>query len=268
MSQSTPIDELVAVMAKLRDPEGGCPWDREQTFESIVPHTLEEAYEVADAIEKGDRAAICDELGDLLFQVVYYAQLGSEEGAFDLNTVAAGVRDKMIRRHPHVFGERTLHTAAEQRETWEAIKAIERADRGEPAPSSALDGVPMALPALTRSAKLQARAAKVGFDWPDTAPVFGKIREELEELEQAVADNTNVAEELGDLLLATVNLARKLKVDPEQALREGNRKFERRFSALEDILSNAGEALETASFERLEAAYQLAKAAEKPNRQE
>lgn len=259
----SPIQELVAVMAKLRDPEQGCPWDREQTFASIVPHTLEEAYEVADAIEQGDRAAICDELGDLLFQVVYYAQLGAEEGAFDLDAIAAGVRDKMIRRHPHVFGARSVHTAAEQRETWEAIKADEKVRHGKPA-TGALAGVPLALPALTRSAKLQSRAARVGFDWPDIAPVFDKIREELEELEQAVADNSNVAEELGDLLLATVNLARKLHVDPEQALRSGNKKFERRFSALEAILEKAGEKPDQVSFARLEAAYQAAKAAEKP----
>lgn len=258
----SPIEELVAVMAKLRDPESGCPWDREQTFASLVPHTLEEAYEVADAIEQGDRAAVCDELGDLLFQVVYYAQLGAEEGVFDFNKIAAGVRDKMIRRHPHVFGERTFHTAAEQRETWEAIKADEKARHGK-ATKGALAGVPLALPALTRSGKLQSRAARVGFDWPDIEPVFGKIREELEELEQAVAENSNVAEELGDLLLATVNLARKLKVDPEQALRAGNSKFERRFSALEDILEKSGETPGQVSFARLEAAYQAAKAAEK-----
>lgn len=259
----SPIEELVAVMAKLRDPEQGCPWDREQTFASIVPHTLEEAYEVADAIEQGDRAAICDELGDLLFQVVYYAQLGAEEGAFDLDAIAAGVRDKMIRRHPHVFGERSVDTAAEQRQTWEAIKANEKTSHGKPA-NGALAGVPLALPALTRSAKLQSRAARVGFDWPDIEPVFGKIREELEELEQAVADNSNVAEELGDLLLATVNLARKLNVDPEQALRGGNKKFERRFSKLEAILEKSGETPDQVSFARLEAAYQAAKAAEKP----
>ena len=267
MSTPSAIDELVAVMARLRDPEGGCPWDREQTFETIVPHTLEEAYEVADAIEQGDREAIRDELGDLLFQVVYYAQLGAEEGAFDLNAIAAGVRDKMIRRHPHVFEAQTVHSAADQRETWEAIKKAEKTDRGV-APISALDGVPLTLPALTRSAKLQAKAARVGFDWPNTDAVFEKIREELAELEQAVAEDSNIAEEVGDLLLATVNLARKLKVDPEQALRAGNKKFERRFNALEAILADSGESPERVSFERLEGAYQTAKAAEKSSQSE
>lgn len=263
MSDRSAIEALVAIMAQLRDPENGCPWDKEQTFESIVPHTLEEAYEVADAIEQGDRHAMRDELGDLLLQVVYYAQLGAEEGAFDLESIAAGVSRKMIRRHPHVFGEAAVDSAEAQRESWEAIKTAERATQENAERIGALDGVPLALPALTRSAKLQSRAARVGFDWPAIAPVFAKIREELEELEQAVAEQSNVAEELGDLLLATANLARKLRVDPEQALRAGNKKFERRFRGLEEILAKEGEYPGNVSFARLEAAYQAAKAKEK-----
>lgn len=261
------VDELLAVMDRLRDPVSGCPWDLQQTFASIVPHTLEEAYEVADAIERGDRADMRDELGDLLFQVVFYAQLGAEEGSFDFDSIASGVRDKLVRRHPHVFGDAGPTTAADQRASWEAIKAEERARRGEGAtPPGALDGVPLALPALTRSRKLQSRAARVGFDWPVAGQVFDKVREELDELEEAVAgdpvDQAHVAEEVGDLLLACVNLARKVGVDPEQALRNGNHKFESRFRGLEAVLAETGEGVDEADFERLEAAYQIAKSRE------
>ena len=263
----TALEELLAVMATLRDPERGCPWDREQDFRSIVPHTLEEAYEVADAMERGDRSAMRDELGDLLFQVVFYAQIAREEGSFDFEAIARGVVDKLIRRHPHVFGERRETSAASQRATWEAIKAEERAARtdGDQAPS-ALDDVPLGLPALTRSRKLQSRAARVGFDWPEAHQVVDKVREELAELEEAMThtprDQAHIHEEMGDLLLACVNLSRQLGVDPEQALRDGNMKFERRFRGLEGILADAGEMPETVDFERLEAAYQQAKARE------
>ena len=263
------LEELLAVMARLRDPETGCPWDVEQTFASIVPHTLEEAYEVADAMERGDRDAMRDELGDLLFQVVFYARIAEEEGSFDFEAIAAGVRDKLIRRHPHVFGDQGPTTRIGQRATWEAIKAEERAARQttvDGQPPSALDDVPLALPALTRSRKLQARAARVGFDWPASHQVVDKIREELAELEEAMAadppDESHVAEEVGDLLLACVNLSRKLGVDPEAALRAGNAKFERRFRGLEAVLKAAGETPEGVDFERLEAAYQRAKAAD------
>ncbi len=262
------LDDLLGVMARLRDPAAGCPWDREQTFASIVPHTLEEAYEVADAMERGDRADMQDELGDLLFQVVFYARIAEEEGSFDFEAIAAGVRDKLIRRHPHVFGDAGPTTRDGQRAVWEAIKAEERAARpggGETsAPPGALDDVPLALPALTRARKLQSRAARVGFDWPDSHQVIGKIQEELGELEEAMNHQPNdpehVAEEMGDVLLACVNLARRLGVDPEQALRAGNAKFERRFRGLEAILQAVGETPETVDFDRLEAAYQQAKA--------
>lgn len=267
------LKQLLAVMAQLRDPQRGCPWDCEQDFRSIVPHTLEEAYEVADAIERGDREDMCDELGDLLFQVVFYAQLGKEEGSFDFDAIAQGVLEKIIRRHPHVFGERKETSAAGQRATWEAIKAEERDKKrhasAQCSAPSALDDVPLGLPALTRSRKLQSRAARVGFDWPDDQSVVAKIHEELTELEQAMhaspADQAHIAEELGDVLLACVNLARRLEVDPEQALRAGNAKFERRFRALEQLLAQDGVSVEQAGFDRLEAAFQRAKAAEQPD---
>jgi len=262
------IDDLLALMVRLRDPDTGCPWDRQQTLASIVPHTLEEAYEVADAIERNDPEAIRDELGDLLFQVVFYARIGQEQGHFDFNTIAQGVHDKLIRRHPHVFADQVVHDQATQRATWEAIKAEERSAKAPDAstPVSALADVPTGLPALTRAKKLQSRAARVGFDWNTPQPVVAKIREELAELEQAMgaepADAEHVAEEMGDLLFACTNLSRHLGVDPEQALRAGNRKFERRFKGLEAVLTQAGETLEAVDFARLEAAYQIAKASD------
>lgn len=261
----TALEELLAVVARLRDPDHGCPWDRAQDFRSIVPHTLEEAYEVADAIERDDRSAMRDEIGDLLFQVVFYAQMGCETGSFDFEAIARGVTDKLIRRHPHVFGDRQETTVDSQHATWEAIKAEERVDRasGDITPS-ALDDVPRALPALTRSRKLQSRAARIGFDWPEPGQVIDKVREELGELEEALGDSPrdqrHVHEEMGDLLLACVNLSRQIGVDPEQALRDGNAKFERRFRGLEAIIADTGEDLEAAGFDRLEAAYQQAKA--------
>ncbi|MDR9433102.1 MAG: nucleoside triphosphate pyrophosphohydrolase [Spiribacter sp.] len=263
------IDDLRALMARLRDPEQGCPWDCQQNFQSIVPHTVEEAYEVADAMERGDREAMCDELGDLLFQVVFYARLGEEEGSFDFEAIARGVHDKLIRRHPHVFANHKAASTKTQRATWEAIKAKERqAKAGQSStPLSALDDVPLTLPALTRARKLQSRAARVGFDWDASAPVVAKVREELAELEQAMVaepiDASHIAEEMGDLLFACVNLSRHLSVDPEQALRAGNRKFERRFRGLEAVLAQSGEQVESADFARLESAYQTAKASDK-----
>lgn len=262
------IHELLTVMARLRDPETGCPWDVRQTYATIIPHTLEEAYELADAIERGESDDIRDELGDLLLQVVFLARIAEEDGRFDFDAVAAGIRDKLIRRHPHVFADEAPSSEAEQRHRWEAIKAEERAAR-EPAapadrPPSVLDNVPLNLPALTRSRKLQSKAARVGFDWPESSQVVGKIREELAELEEAMdhqpRDQAHVAEEVGDLLLACVNLARKLDVDPEQALRAGNAKFERRFRGLEAVLKETDETPESVNFDRLEAAYQSAKA--------
>ena len=224
------IDALLALMARLRDPLHGCPWDRAQDFASIAPHTIEEAYEVAEAIAGGKPAPLRDELGDLLFQVVFHAQLARERGWFDFPAVTAGIHDKLVRRHPHVFEPGSTASAAD----WDAHKQRERAAHGQ---VGALAGVPQALPALTRAAKLARRAAQVGFDWPDEASVRPKIAEELRETEEAVAggEREAVAEELGDLLFAIVNWARHLGIDAEQALRAANGKFERRFAAMERL---------------------------------
>ncbi len=262
------MDRLLAVMAALRDPETGCPWDLAQDWRSIVPHTLEEAYELADAIEHGsDDEALRSELGDVLFQVVFYARLAEEEGRFDFQQVAAGVADKLVRRHPHVFGGAAERDAASQSGSWEAIKAVERNQRArrQGRAPGLLDDVPLALPALSRSAKLQKRAARVGFDWPEATPVLAKIREEAGELEEAMAaaDDAAMAEEYGDLLFAMANLGRHLGVDPEQALRDANAKFERRFQGIEAELEGRDQPLEGAGFETLEAAYQRAKARDK-----
>jgi MazG family protein len=229
-----PIDRLLAIMARLRAPDG-CPWDREQTFESIAPYTVEEAYEVADAIAHGDLAALKDELGDLFLQVVFHARIAEEAGAFGFDDVATAISDKMVDRHPHVFGDALGASAAAQTVAWEERKARERAARAGPGPSSALDGVAVGLPGLTRAVKLQNRAAGVGFDWPDIAPVYDKIAEELAEL-HAAEGHAEVEQEYGDLLFAMANLARHLKLDPEAALRAANRKFERRFKRVEDKL--------------------------------
>ncbi len=224
-------------MRRLRDPETGCPWDIEQSFASIAPYTIEEAYEVADAIERGAYDELETELGDLLLQVVYHARMAEEEGRFDFDRVAHGIADKMIRRHPHVFGDATVDSAAAQHRAWEATKAEERARRAallgsEP---SVLDDVPVGLPALTRAGKLQKRAARIGFDWAAAAPVLAKIREELGELEAEIEGGSTdrKAEELGDLLFAVTNLGRHLGLDAEVALRQANAKFERRFRAVE-----------------------------------
>lgn len=258
------IECLLAVMARLRDPERGCPWDREQTFASIAPHTVEEAYEVADAIERGDMAGLADELGDLLFQVVFHAQLASEIGAFGFGDVARAIAGKMVRRHPHVFGGAAASDAG-RAEAWEAAKAAERAARGGSA--GALDGVARALPALARAAKLQKRAARVGFDWPDLRPVLAKLREELAELEaeleSAEAAPERIADELGDLLFACANLARHADVDPETALRGANAKFERRFRRVETLLAANGRAPEDASLDEMERLWKQAKAEER-----
>jgi len=240
------IDELLAIMARLRDPELGCPWDREQDFRSIAPHTVEEAYEVADAIERGDLAGLRDELGDLLLQVVFHAQLANEQGAFDFAAVVAGICEKLVRRHPHVFAGAAVADAAAQSRSWEDIKAAERAAASAASAASAdaaraasaasvLDGVPRALPALVRAVKLGRRAARLGFDWPDARGARAKLDEELGELDAAIArtDRAAVAAELGDVLLALSNLARHLEVDAETALRAANARFERRFRHVE-----------------------------------
>ncbi|ABQ30962.1 MULTISPECIES: nucleoside triphosphate pyrophosphohydrolase [Acidiphilium] len=253
-----PIDRLLAVMAALRHPETGCPWDREQDFATIAPYTVEEAYEVADAIGKGDADALRDELGDLLFQVVYHARMAEERGWFGFEEVAAGIAEKMIRRHPHVFGEAAARDQAAQTRAWEADKARERAARAE---SGVLDGIASTLPALMRARKLAARAARVGFDWPDADSVLDKLDEETAELraELAGADPARIEDELGDMFFVMVNLARKLGCDGEQALARANAKFERRFRAVEARLAAAGTTPEAAGLAEMEALWQAVK---------
>ncbi|MEE8187746.1 MAG: nucleoside triphosphate pyrophosphohydrolase [Kiloniellales bacterium] len=265
-SKTPGIERLLHVMARLRDPEGGCPWDLEQSFATIAPYTIEEAYEVAEAIEQGDMAALREELGDLLLQVVYHARMAEEAGRFDFEAVAAGIADKMVRRHPHVFGDEAVETAEAQTLAWEDQKASERAAKAGGAESSVLDGVTAALPALTRAAKLQRRAARVGFDWPKAAEILDKIIEEIAELKQEMADGAGqerVEDELGDLLFAVVNLGRYLGLDPEAALRHANAKFERRFRAIEECFAAQGRRLDETSLEEMEAAWQAAKRTEK-----
>jgi MazG family protein len=254
-------------MARLRDPERGCPWDLKQDFASIAPYTIEEAYEVADAIARGDPAQLKDELGDLLLQVVYHAQMAEEAGLFDFDQVAAAIADKMVRRHPHVFGSAEVDGARAQSHAWEGVKATERASRaGGQGVVRVLDDVPLALPALVRAAKLQRRAARVGFDWPEPIQVVDKIEEEIAELRAELGQGASIdrlSEELGDLLFALVNLARHLEVDAEASLRQANAKFERRFSAIEDALRASGRRFADVSLDEMEALWQEAKAAER-----
>jgi MazG family protein len=278
MSTRTPsIDRLIAIMARLRDPVRGCPWDKEQNFATIAPYTIEEAYEVADAIERADMAALKDELGDLLLQVVFHARMAEEAGHFAFEEVAAAIADKMVRRHPHVFGDAPPHptlspsggegrvrgTVAAQNEAWEAHKAAERAAKGETA--SVLDGVALALPALLRAAKISRRAAGIGFDWPDADDVIDKIEEELDEIEFAIdedsGDRAVIEEEVGDLLFAAANLARKLDIEPETALRRATAKFERRFRRVEALAKERG--IGGRDLAALEALWEEVKAAEK-----
>jgi nucleoside triphosphate diphosphatase len=256
-----PIDRLLAIMARLRDPDRGCPWDREQNFATIAPYTIEEAYEVADAIERQDMAALKDELGDLLLQVVFHARMAEEAGLFAFDDVAQAIADKMERRHPHVFGDAEIASVAAQNEAWEAHKAAERQASGGAA--SVLDGVALALPALLRAAKISRRAARIGFDWPDADSVIDKIKEELDEIEDAIDDRAPPAaleEEIGDLLFATANLARKLDIEPETALRRATAKFERRFRRVETLAAKRGIGR---NLDALEALWQEVKAEEK-----
>ncbi|WP_158891197.1 MULTISPECIES: nucleoside triphosphate pyrophosphohydrolase [unclassified Pseudomonas] len=268
------LDDLLHLMARLRDPQHGCPWDLRQDYASIVPHTLEEAYEVADAIARRDFPQVRDELGDLLFQVVYYSQLGREDGHFDFAQVVDGITRKLVRRHPHVFPDGDLHgpldlprlDEATIKRRWEEIKAEERAEKAAaPEQLSLLDDVPAALPALSRAAKLQKRAANVGFDWADAMPVVAKIQEELDEVREAMANGqaAQVAEEVGDLLFVMVNLARHLQVDAEDALRQANAKFERRFRYIEEGLNAQGRTPQEASLEEMDALWDAAKVVEK-----
>ncbi len=255
------LQALLEVMERLRDPQTGCPWDIRQSFSTIAPYTIEEAYEVADAIEREDNAALCDELGDLLLQVVFHAQIARELELFDFDDVAAAITEKMIRRHPHVFGDTHFKDEQEQKANWEAIKADERADKASQSDVSALDGVAVALPALTRAEKIQKRAARVGFDWPGAPQVTGKLTEELNELIDAVnkGNTSAIEEELGDLLFTVTNMARHLKLDPEQALKKSTAKFERRFRHLEAAADNDGTAVESLSADTLEQYWQQAK---------
>lgn len=254
------LNNLLEVMAKLRNKDDGCPWDIEQDFSSIAPYTIEEAYEVADAIARGDMADLRDELGDLLFQVAFHARMAEEAGEFDFEDVAAGITDKMIRRHPHVFGSRKERQEGTRKGAWEQIKAEERAaakrDQG-----SALDGIALSLPALKRAQKLGKRASSVGFDWPDTRGVRSKIAEEMAELSAAECSGiqNQVEEELGDLLFAVVNLARHLQVDPEEALSNANRKFERRFRHVEDAARASNTDLRKLGIDALESRWRDAK---------
>ncbi|MEO1785497.1 MAG: nucleoside triphosphate pyrophosphohydrolase [Pseudomonadota bacterium] len=259
---------LLAIMEKLRDPDGGCPWDLEQDFASIAPYTIEEAYEVADAIQRGNSEELKSELGDLLFQVAFHSQMASEGDAFKAQDVAEAIATKMVRRHPHVFGAQDGRNAAEQGLAWEEMKATERARANRAHDGtmvSALDGVAVALPALMRAEKLQKRAARVGFDWTEPHQIFEKLTEEANEVRDALIcnDPEGVEEEIGDLLFVAANLARRLKVDPEVALRKANAKFERRFHAMEAAARQAGVAFDALSLDEQEALWQQVKGAEK-----
>ncbi|ABI62024.1 nucleoside triphosphate pyrophosphohydrolase [Granulibacter bethesdensis] len=267
MSNTDPaaaIGSLLNVMRRLRDPEGGCPWDIQQSFATIAPYTIEEAYEVADAISRGDRAALQDELGDLLLQVVYHAQMASEEGSFDFASVTQGITDKMIRRHPHVFAPEDCDPATSGHGTaaWEARKQAERLAKAE---TGVLAGISTNLPALSRAAKLTARAARVGFDWSDANAVLEKLAEETAELraELPSADPERLADELGDMMFVMANLARKLRLDPETVLRAANAKFERRFNAVEASLAQKGLSPADAGLDAMEAEWQAVKKRER-----
>ncbi|MGE7417196.1 nucleoside triphosphate pyrophosphohydrolase [Methylobacterium tarhaniae] len=274
---TTPIARLLGIMASLRDPEGGCPWDLAQTHASIVPYTIEEAYEVAEAVDAGDPEELRDELGDLLFQVVFQARIAEEAGTFAFDDVATAIADKMVRRHPHIFGEvRGLDPDAVNAQ-WAAIKAEERAAKAardktraggsepEDTATGTLAGVPLALPALARAEKISRKAASVGFDWPDAAEVIAKVREETDEVAQALAGEgpEAVAEEIGDLLFSVANLARHAGVDPEEALRRANLKFQRRFSAMEAEVTKDGHTLREAGLVAMEAAWVAVKRRER-----
>ena len=273
------IETLVELMQKLRDPEHGCPWDLKQSMNSLMPHTLEEAYEVAEAIENGCRVELEDELGDLLFQVVFYAQLAREENSFDFESVAGGIVRKLLRRHPHVFPDGTLNSFGQAQElspnqvveNWEAIKKIEREEKHEKLLASGakpkqeklgiLDDVPQSLPAMDRARKLQKRAAGVGFDWDDMGPVLGKLKEEIAELEEALAggNQAEVEHELGDVLFATVNLARHTNIEAESALRGCNKRFEARFRFIENELEQHGESVDEKNLRDLDSLWEKAK---------
>jgi len=267
MSAPAELDRLLGIMARLRDPRQGCPWDLQQDFASIAPYTIEEAYEVADAIDRGDLDDLCDELGDLLLQVVFHAQMASEQGAFGFADVARAISDKMQRRHPHVFAQVQVEGAEDVSSNWEAIKRAERAAKGDQ-DRSALAGISRGLPEWQRAVKLQSRAARVGFDWPDPVPVLAKVREELDEVATEFArgpvqDNqARLQEELGDLLFVCANLARHAKVDVGAALRQANHKFERRFRAMEAQAAATGQDMSALDLQAQEQLWEQVKAGE------
>jgi ATP diphosphatase len=257
-SAETELRRLLDIMVALRNPDRGCPWDRQQSFDTIAPYTVEEAYEVADAIARHDLASLPDELGDLLFQVVYHARMAEEAGLFGFADVVRTIADKMVRRHPHVFGDAAMRDASMQTAAWEAQKSAERATRAE---NGTLAGVPTGLPALTRAATLTARAARVGFDWPDARAVLDKLDEEIGELcaELSAADPMRLADEVGDLLFVLANLARKLDLDPEACLRQANLKFSTRFTKMEQSAERQGKSLSEMSLEEMEENWQKVK---------
>lgn len=262
------MQRLLKIMAQLRDPVAGCPWDREQTFATILPYTLEEAYEVADAIDQNDMAALRAELGDLLFQVVFHARMAEEVGEFSFDDVVAGISDKLTRRHPHVFGDVKISDVDAQTQAWEQYKQAERQQKAAEGqrPASILDDVPRALPGLLRAVKLQRRVARVGFDWPDLGPVLAKIEEELQEIREELAsgaDHARMTHEVGDLLFACANLARHVGVDPEVAMRGINERFEWRFRRIETLLLAKGLSVEQSSLEEMDALWDQAKAEER-----
>lgn len=265
------LQDLLQLMSDLRSPEHGCPWDLKQSYQTIVPHTLEEAYEVADAIERGDLQDLKLELGDLLFQVVFYSQLGKEENAFDFDEVVSAITEKLLRRHPHVFPDGSLGSAGkgngdtserEIKQNWERIKQQERIEKSSDGKTQSItDDVPSALPALARAYKLQKRVAQVGFDWPEIGPVFEKLSEEIDELQEAIAsrDEQRVTDEMGDLLFTCINLSRHLGINPEQALRSTNCKFEKRFRAVESAVRGEAKNLAEMGVDELEQEWQRAK---------
>jgi tetrapyrrole methylase family protein/MazG family protein/ATP diphosphatase len=260
-----PIDRLLAIMARLRDPADGCPWDLEQTFATIAPYTVEEAYEVADAIERNDLADLKDELGDLLLQVVFHARMAEEQGAFGFEDVACAINEKMVRRHPHVFGDESYESLAHQKQGWEELKAVERATKGNGKAAGLLDDVPVGLPGLTRAVKLSKRAAGVGFVWPTVQDVILKLHEEVGEMlaEIEAGDLDKARDEIGDVLFVVANLARTLDVDPEDAVRATNAKFVRRFSYVERRLAERGKTPDQSDLAEMDALWDEAKAAER-----
>jgi MazG family protein len=280
IKQRYTLDDLIAIMAQLRNPQGGCPWDLKQDFKSISPYTIEEAYEVVDAIDRGDKSDLCEELGDLLFQVVYHAQMASEEKAFVFDDVVQAISEKLVRRHPHVFGDDDLKSDLEIKAMWERIKQEEKSakESSQVENTSILDDIPVGLPALTRAVKLQNKAAKVGFDWPDASFVFDKIEEELQEVHEAYSQarqegykkgedlssssREKLTEEIGDLMIVITNLSRHMKIDPEHAVRSANHKFCSRFSYIEQELQDSGRSLDEASLEEMDALWDEAKTKE------